>query len=96
MLKLSIFISLIFLSACVHPQKPPEVIITQKMVYPQLPHIQAPPKNHIDSVVFDWPRIYNYYSIKNTKKCKQTFLSIYPSEDPLSFPSFGMIVLSSA
>lgn len=84
MLKLSMLL-LMILSSCAHPQKPPEIIVTQKMVYPQLPHIQAPPKNHIEPIVFDWPRMYNYYSIKNTKKCKRKFLTIYPSEDPLSF-----------
>jgi len=86
MLKLIAVAVAILLSSCAIFQKPkPEIIITHKMVYPQLPHIYAPPKNSMDSISFDWPRLSNYYSVLNTSKCKDKFITIYPDSDPLGF-----------
>jgi len=88
MIRLLLLPVLLLLGACswFHTTPPIEkVVVTQKLIYPHLPNINAPPLSKIEPIEFDWPRLSNYYSIKNSKKCEIEFLKLFPGENPRSF-----------
>lgn len=88
-MRILIIVGVLFLGSCslfhTAEQPKPTILVTQKIVYPNIPNISIPMKSKLELVKFDWPRLNNYYSIRNSKKCKLGFSKIHPKQNPLSF-----------